>query len=358
MAEVDTLDVKDAAAATQTVATSSKVIKTIGLPADSASSATDTTSVTHTSLLKQISKSIQLMVFGAGTAAAAQRTTLASDDPAVAALGEIATALGITALDLGSGTGGSRTLRFFADTAQWIGGAGVNGTAVRRVTIATDDAVNSILGTTSGAAVITDANGTIQQYLRGLVKQWIAGTLVIGAGTNVIGTVKTRFFSAIGGTLTRPANTTAYAANDAVSNNGTAGSVTAQTATLSDTNDDPISIERVVVDTTDTGLAAGKTIRAYIFNSDPTASSGVGGGDNSAWSQKKAGFIGSLSGAFTAFSDGGKAVLTPDAGSRIICNPVSGAKTVYILYQTLDAWTPSANSTTLIPTFEGYQGRA
>ena len=51
----------------------------------------------------------------------------------------------------------------------------------------TDIAAEAVLGTTSGAAVITDATGTIQQYLRGLIKQWIAGTLVLGAGTNAIG---------------------------------------------------------------------------------------------------------------------------------------------------------------------------
>ncbi|TIW19009.1 MAG: hypothetical protein E5V63_34115, partial [Mesorhizobium sp.] len=72
------------------------------------------------------------------------------------------------------------------------------------------DGLEGILGTTSGAAVITDANGTVQQYLRGLIKQWIAGTLVVGAGTNLIGKIKTKFISAAGTALTRPANTTAY----------------------------------------------------------------------------------------------------------------------------------------------------
>lgn len=51
----------------------------------------------------------------------------------------IATALGITAFDLGSGTGGSRTLRWFQDTAQWIGGAGSVSSATQRVTLASDD---------------------------------------------------------------------------------------------------------------------------------------------------------------------------------------------------------------------------
>ena len=45
------------------------------------------------------------------------------------------------------------------------------------------------LGATTGSAVITDANGTIQQYLRGLIKQWIAGTLALGIGQNTIGNV-------------------------------------------------------------------------------------------------------------------------------------------------------------------------
>jgi hypothetical protein len=38
------------------------------------------------------------------------------------------------------------------------------------VTLATDGALLSVAGVTSGAAVITDAAGTLQQYLRGLVK--------------------------------------------------------------------------------------------------------------------------------------------------------------------------------------------
>lgn len=51
--------------------------------------------------------------------------------------------------------------------------AGNVGTGTQRVTVATDDvnlaAINAVNGVTSGAKVITDANGTLQQYLRGLV---------------------------------------------------------------------------------------------------------------------------------------------------------------------------------------------
>lgn len=164
-----------------------------------------------------------LMDGGAGNVSGGTpRVTLAADDPAAAVLGAqadaasvstsikaalrgIATALGITALDLGSGTGGSRTLRWIKDTAQWIGGAGNVTSAVQRMTLAADDPAVAALGTTSGAKVITDANGTIQQYLRGLVSQWIARTLTL-ASVGYSARVQ----------VTRPSNTTTYGAMDVV----------------------------------------------------------------------------------------------------------------------------------------------
>jgi hypothetical protein len=175
-----------------------------------------------------------------------------------------------------------------------------------------------------------------------------------------------RAFVAAFSTLTRPANTTAYTAGDSISDNATAGSVTALSATISDTNDDPITITDIIVNSTDTGLA-GKKIRAYLFNSDPTASTGVGGGDNAAYSQKKAGYIGSFMGWMeTGFSDGTVGRLVPtfnetnntQAGGFIVCKPTSGAKTLYIQYQAVEAFTPSANSTTIIGSARGFQGRA
>lgn len=158
--------------------------------------------------------------------------------------------------------------------------------------------------------------------------------------------------------LTRPANTTAYSANDSISDSATAGSVTALIAQVADAPDQPLCIEEVIVDTEDTGLAAAIQIRAHIFRSDPTLNSGVGAGDNSAWSQKKAGWVGSLSGTFIAFSDGGRARLVPDVGSYIICKPYDGSGKLWVQYQTLGAFTPSANSTTLLGAVKGFSGRA
>lgn len=59
-------------------------------------------------------------------------------------------------------------------------------------TLAEQQSQTAVLGSTSGAAVVTDANGTIQQYLRGLVKLAITAgsflvTATLAAGSAVIG---------------------------------------------------------------------------------------------------------------------------------------------------------------------------
>lgn len=198
-----------------------------------------------------------------------------------------------------------------------------------------------------------------------------SGRLIVAAGSGgaisvtAATTDRNRFqpIVATGSTLTRPANTTAYTSGDSVSDNATAGSVVAQTVTLSDTNDDPVTIERVRLATADTGPAtAGAIFEMYLFASDPTANSGVGNGDNSAYSQKQAGFIGRMIGQFiggtSSFSDGSVAVLVPAEGSRIVTKPATGAKTIYWQIKTDTAFTPSASSSTFTPTFEGVQGRA
>lgn len=252
-----------------------------------------------------------------------------------------------------------------------IGGSGGEtgpGTAAAagRVTVASDDpllaavdGLEAVLGATGDAAVTQGSTGSLSAKLRTVTSQLnslVTGT-VLAAGTALIGKVKTKYINATGSTLTRPSNTTPYSINDSVSDNGTAGSVTANTVTIADVNNEPVAIERVRLVSTDTGIAA-KAVRLWIYNSNPTANSGVVGGDNAAFSNKMEGFVGTLSGTFRTFSDGSVAVLVPDEGSRIITVPGSGAQTLWWQLQTLEAFTPSANSTTFIPTFEGFQGGA
>jgi hypothetical protein len=160
-----------------------------------------------------------------------------------------------------------------------------------------------------------------------------------------------------GSTLTRPANTTAYAVGDAISNNATAGSVTAVSFTASDENDSPLIISAILCHTTDTGFK-NKVCVAELFQSDPTASTGIVGGDNAAYSTKKGTSLGTLQGTFEGkHTDGAVARFVPMDGQFMIVPPTSGAKTLYLLVYAADAITPSANSTTLIFTIESQQGR-
>jgi hypothetical protein len=162
-------------------------------------------------------------------------------------------------------------------------------------------------------------------------------------------------FDVDGATLTRAANATPYGANDSISDNATAGSVSAlSTGDLADRTDAPLWLAEILLDTTDTGPGtASATIRCHIFDSDPTANSGVVGGDNAAWSNKKAGWVGSFSGTMRLFSGGSRGVLVPDEGNVRFLSPVSDAKSLYYQLQTLTAFTPSANSTTFTPRFKG-----
>lgn len=293
-----------------------------------------------------------------------------------AALRAIATALGVTALDLGSGTGGTRTLRSFIDPASQ------NANGQTTMANSTPTVLPSDFVGTSGfmkkedvASADGDA-GVGMMVVRKATPANSSGTDGDWEPPQISGGylwvhdnkgLSNRVFSTTFATLTRPANTTAYTAADSISDNATGGSVTALVSgNISDTNDDPIFINELVINSTDTGLA-GKKIRAYLFNSDPTASSGVTGGDNAAYAQKKAGYIGSFMGWMeTGFSDGTVGRLVPcfnetnftQAGGFIAVPPVSGARTLYIQYQAVEAFTPSANSTTIIGTARGWQGRA
>lgn len=217
------------------------------------------------------------------------------------------------------------------------------------VAVHTLDNVNSRIGEVQASPT----QYTLLERLK-VIATALAGTLTVFSARGV----NARLFAVDFATLTRPANTTAYTAGDSVSDNATAGSVTALVSgDLSDTNDEPIFVSQIRLRSSDTGVA-GRTFRAHLFNSNPTSSSGVVGGDNSAYSQKMAGWVGSFIGTFaTGFSDGSVAILYPEAGVPLIVNPVTGAKTLYIQYQSVDGFTPSANSTTFIGRALGVQGR-
>jgi hypothetical protein len=124
-------------------------------------------------------------------------------------------------------------------------------------------------------------------------------TAATPAGTNLIGKVKTKFIEAVAATMTRPNDTTAYAANDAVANNTSAGSVTPLSFSMADVNDDLVTIERARVITTDTGFQ-GKAVGSGC-SGRPRPSERATTPPSTA---PRATFIGTLSGTMRTFSDG------------------------------------------------------
>lgn len=94
-----------------------------------------------------------------------------------------------------AGSGSGLTVTIIAKTgsgssASSSGGAGDASAANQSTQITAEQAIQATLGATTGAAVITDANGTIQQYLRGIVKLAITvgGWLVTATGNIAAGT--------------------------------------------------------------------------------------------------------------------------------------------------------------------------
>lgn len=221
--------------------------------------------------------------------------------------------------------------------------------------------------------------GTLNAFIKGIVDRLNAQLAIFqgwDADTNP-SSVSTRAFAIAASNAAtaglRQANVTPYGTNDAVSNNATPGSVVAFSFTLSEANDLPVSLESMIIRATDTGPGTAAAIfRCFFYQSDPTASTGVVGGDNLTFSTKQGTFLGVMEGTFRPFSDGSVARLVPavipsigaagTAGTltptRIISKPTLGAQTFFMLMQTLTVFTPSANSTVFTPTVEGFQFRA
>ena len=177
-------------------------------------------------------------------------------------------------------------------------------------------------------------------------------TIPISTDSNIKATA--RMFAADAATMTRPNDTTTYANNDALANITTAGSVVPLEFTAADLNDATLNIRGGRVVASDSG-AAGTTFKLHLFRSKPTAVAG----DNAAFALPAIanGYMGSLSGAAVACSDGAIALLKPDSSWDMIGRPTSGGKTLYGLLQVSSYTTPVAQATFAVTLF-GLQGRA
>lgn len=111
------------------------------------------------------------------------------------------------------------------------------------------------LGVTTGAKVITDANGTMQQYLRGLVY------LLITGGQAQLSTLG--YFATIGTNFSRPADTTAYAADDAVTDSTTAPTILTFTNAARVSGGSGIITDAILIDESNPGTKGSFELMLY-----------------------------------------------------------------------------------------------
>jgi hypothetical protein len=144
-------------------------------------------------------------------------------------------------------------------------------------------------------------------------------------------------------TITRPADTTAYASGDLVANSTTAGSVTP----FSFTNavrfpGGSVRVERCRIQKSGTSTT-NAAFRVHIYSGTPAS---IANGDNGAWSTSIVGYVGAfdvtLDRAFTNGAEGAGLTLT---STPMTCKTVGSAITLYALIEARGAYTPASAET-------------
>lgn len=184
----------------------------------------------------------------------------------------------------------------------------------------------AVAGTTAGAAVITDAAGTIQQYLRGLIAQWISYTLTFASQGH-----------SVAASVTRTNDTNAYTANDVI------GAATGSTAALSFANvgrsGGDIMITSAEIEIDAAALISGETsYNLYLYNVTPPSALG----DNAAFdipSGDRASFLGKLS-LGTPVDEGSTLYLQTDGINKHVKLAGTG---LFAYLVTVGAYTPTAS---------------
>lgn len=209
-----------------------------------------------------------------------------------------------------------------------------------------------VLGATTGTAVVSDANGTLQQYLRGIIKQFatwfgtagspganVASVQGVAGGTPqpVVGSIPLP----VGVEITRPADTTAYAANDSV-NTSTSSPTFIDFSTLTRVNGGSAYVVAIRLTTNQKSIIP--RFRVHLFNDNTVTLAN----DNAPWEEKYAD-VGKrqgywdlpamITGADTTNSDMSR---TLDLTVRIPVVATGSSQHIYAALETLDAFTPTS----------------
>ena len=134
--------------------------------------------------------------------------------------------------------------------------------------------------------------------------------------------------------ITRPANTTVYSANDVVAD---VSAAFIQFANVAKSNGSGVKIVRVRLQTEDTGVA-GKKFNLHLYNQAPTFIA-----DNSAFVVSYANATKRIGAIPVVMGTGNLGTVGMNDYNVMITNPT--AKDIYWILETVDGFTPSANST-------------
>ncbi len=142
----------------------------------------------------------------------------------------------------------------------------------------------------------------------------------------------------VSATVTRPADTTAYASGDLVANSTTAGSVTPMQFTVAQWAGGTGMIRRARIRKTGTSIT-NASFRLHLYNVSPTPANG----DNGAFSTNQAAnYVGALDVTMTqAFTDGASGNGVPLVGSEINFDLPSGT-VLFGLLEARGAYTPAS----------------
>lgn len=142
----------------------------------------------------------------------------------------------------------------------------------------------------------------------------------------------------VGGSFTRPADTTIYASGDLVANSTTAGSVAPITVAAARVNGGTGMIRRVRLTTSSTSLT-NASFRIHFYKSSPTFTNG----DNGAWLTTESTYLGACDITLDkTFSDAAKGIGSPNIGSEINFDTVGGSVNLYAVVEARAAYTPTS----------------
>lgn len=142
----------------------------------------------------------------------------------------------------------------------------------------------------------------------------------------------------VGGSSTRPADTTAYASGDLVANSVTAGSVVPITVAAGRVVNGTGMVRRVRLKKSGAVLTNAQ-FRVHLYKDTPT----VTNGDNMAWLSTESNYLGACDVTMDqAFSNAAKGIGVPNAGSDINFDCSSGTANIFALIEARAAYTPAS----------------